>query len=420
MSNFNLQDPTQYSYHLQARCDGILRPSKAESVGGYNLPDWFSFGNITPALNNHGQIAFKVLGAWQQGIWFGTQSTGRLVYIAPRGVCLSQISLNNQNCLAWEQLRSRDQDGLWYWQLATQRSIHLTSEPRGSRGWTLPTLNDHNQIGFRAKFFAGYAYALYDVNASLGESLQPDRDSLSTFVTVNDLEPTSIYSYLFLPSLNNQGQMAAKVRLGNPGELGERQPDQIRIFAADGHSQLLLWSQKFDPDSPYRSFDNSVSFNDLGHLVFIATLASGQRGVFRYNRQQVDAIALEGEGNLAQIERFPPQLNNQGTIVFRAFDTQGARAIWVSDGLSISKVVSEGDILPTDLGALRLLRPDGEPVFSGNPTLNDRGEIAFAACLSDPEDPELGYGAGLFLAKPIPIERTSRNPGALRSSPNWN
>jgi hypothetical protein len=34
------------------------------------------------------------------------------------------------------------------------------------------------------------------------------------------------------------------------------------------------------------------------------------------------------------------------------------------------------------------------------PDLNDRGDIVFAASLSDPEDVKIGFGAGLFVAQP--------------------
>jgi hypothetical protein len=113
---------------------------------------------------------------------------------------------------------------------------------------------------------------------------------------------------------------------------------------------------------------------------------------------------LEGSEQISRLERFPPKLNNNGLIVFRAFDNNGLRAIWVGDGVTLHKVVCEGDILPTDIGTLKLARPDNGAVFIGAPDLNDQGDIVFAASLSDPQDARIGYGAGLFVARTTPIE----------------
>lgn len=415
---FNSTDSSlskEYTYQLQARCDSgallPLRPSSAESTQGYNLPNRYSFGNISPSLNNNGNIAFKVLGPWHQAIWYGGDRTGRLVYIAPKSALLSKVSLNNQECLVWEQLRS-PRNGIWHYDAATNASTQLTTSPLGSCGWAGATLNDRGWVGFRAKFADAYGLACYHPTPS---------PATSTLALMGNLDASSIYSFLFLPSFNNQGQIAAKVRLGQPGDIGDERPDQIRIFGPDGDSKLIEVNQNYDPDSPYQSFDNSIGFNDKEQIAFIATLSSGQRGVFRFDPGGTKAmlkpsgsapptalcswlIALEGSGQISRLERFPPKLNNNGLIVFRAFDNNGLRAIWVGDGVTLHKVVCEGDILPTDIGTLKLARPDNGAVFIGAPDLNDQGDIVFAASLSDPQDARIGYGAGLFVARATPIE----------------
>jgi hypothetical protein len=82
--------------------------------------------------------------------------------------------------------------------------------------------------------------------------------------------------------------------LGSPGDIGDERPDQIRIFDADGDSTLIVASQNYDDDSPYQSFDNSIGFNDNRQIVFIATLSSGQRGIFRCDDRTTELIAIEG------------------------------------------------------------------------------------------------------------------------------
>ncbi len=395
--------PSRYTYHLQARCDSGALLRNAERIQTYNLPSCYSFGNISPSINNNGNVAFKVLGLWHQAIWYGTARTSRLVYTGPRGALLSKVSLNNQDCLVWEQLRSRD-NGIWHYDAVTCASACLTTGPIGSCGWASATLNDCGSVGFRAKFADAYGLASYSATPN---------PATSTLALMGNLDVSSIYSFLFLPSFNNNGQLAAKVRLGQPGDIGDERPDQIRIFDPDGSAKLIVADRNYDTDSPYQSFDNSIGFNDNGQVAFIATLSSGQRSVFRFDGMRTNAIAhrmsakliaIEGDGQISRIERFPPKLNNNGLTVFRAFDAEGLRAIWAGDGVTLHKVVTEGDILPTDIGMLRLARPDDGAVFSGAPDLNDQGDIVFAASLSDPEEARIGFGAGLFVARIAAIE----------------
>lgn len=392
-SNFDLK----YTYQLQARCDSgaLLRLGKpvVENTHPYNLPHWYSFGNISPTINNQGNVAFKVLGPKHQAIWYGTNSTGRLVYTAPKAAFLSKVSLNNQECLVWEQLRSHS-NGIWHYDAAQNTSILLTQSPLGSCGWAAATINDQGCVGFRAKFSDAYGFACY-------HAIPP---TTATLALMSNLDNASIYSFLFMPAFNNQGKIAAKVRLGQPGDIGNERPDQIRLFDPDGDSKLIIANRNYDADFPYQSFDNSLGLNDNGQIAFIASLKSGQRGVFRFDQEGVKAIAIEGNNQIERIERFPPKLNNHGLTMFRAVDSQGLRAIWIGDGTTLNSVVKEQELLPTDLGTLKLARPDDGAVFIGTPDLNDQGEIVFAASLSDPQDAQIGFGAGVFVARTYPTD----------------
>lgn len=396
---------SKYTYQLQARCDsGALlrvRQPVVEPTHTYNLPDCYSFGNISPAINNQGNVAFKVLGPRHQAIWYGTNCTGRLVYTAPKSAFLSKVSLNNQECLVWEQLRSRSgasgsshNNGIWHYDATKNASRLLTQSPLASCGWTAATINDQGCVGFRAKFAEAYGFAVYHATPEMTTSI---------LGLMSNLDASSIYSFLFQPAFNNQGKIAAKVRLGEPGDLGNERPDQIRIFEPDGDSRLIVANGNYDADLPYQSFDNSLGFNDNAQVALIASLKSGQRGVFRFDQDGAKAIALEGNSPISRIERFPPKLNNQGLTIFRAFDSQGLRAIWAGDGTTLQKVVSEGDLLPTDIGILKLARPDQGAVFIGTPDLNDQGAIVFAASLSEPQNSHIGFGAGVFVARPLPM-----------------
>ena len=96
-------------------------------------------------------------------------------------------------------------------------------------------------------------------------------------------------------------------------------------------------------------------------------------------------------------------MNNEGVVVFRAFDAGGLRAIFAGNGDWLTRVVTENDILPTDLGDARVDQESaGNPVFGGGPTINNAGQVAFTAGLTPPDNNQIEWGTGVFVATPTP------------------
>jgi uncharacterized protein (TIGR03382 family) len=99
------------------------------------------------------------------------------------------------------------------------------------------------------------------------------------------------------------------------------------------------------------------------------------------------------------VESFPPDLNDRGLTVFRAIDGSGLRAVWVSDGESMKRVVTEHDLVPSDLGEARVDQETASsPVFGGSTLLNARGDVTFSAGLTPPDDDQEEWGTGVFVA----------------------
>lgn len=61
-------------------------------------------------------------------------------------------------------------------------------------------------------------------------------------------------------------------------------------------------------------------------------------------------------------------------------------------------MVTEHDVVPTDLGPGRIDQHDDSTVFGGNPVINDRGDVAFIASLTPENDDQVEWGSGLFIA----------------------
>ena len=64
----------------------------------------------------------------------------------------------------------------------------------------------------------------------------------------------------------------------------------------------------------------------------------------------------------------------------------------------VHRIVTEHDVVPTDLGAGRIDQHDGSVVFGGAPDINNAGDVAFVAALTPADNNQIEWGSGLFIA----------------------
>ncbi len=367
--------------------------------GAFNLPDSAFFTSSDPSLDELGRVAIKVgvLGSTgSQAIWFGDGDTGGIVFTSPVGAFLSDVSNNGTDRLIFEQTFTSP-DGLFFVEPGTATSGLLTDLPLGATNWSSPQANASGEVGYRAGFAGDHAYVSFDGM------------SASIHATEVGLDAQSPYSFLFTPSFADEGRIAAKVRLGGPGQINEAQPDEIRIFADDGTSVLVAEDQDSNPTSDFLGFNNSLSLTDDGQVAFIAQVAGGVRGVFLHTGDSLDRgteiieIARDDSGIVTGIEFFAPVANTLGWVAFRGLDAQGLQAIFVGDGTTLRRVIGEHDLVPTDLGTARIDQNDTSSVFSGSPDLSNTGQLAFVAALTPPDNNQIEWGSGLFLAGGVEI-----------------
>lgn len=370
-----------YSYQLQAR---------ANFVGAFNLPNSAFFTNSTPRLGDLGHIAFdlEVLPGAGQGLWAGSNGLGSVVYGSPLDTFILDIGQNDAGVVVFDLAQSA-QDGVYRYDPATGLTTFATNQPLGASGWGTPQINNLGDLAFRAGFPGGRAFV------RIREGVQ------TVYAAEAGIDIASPYSFLFTPSFNSSWQLAAKVRRGASGQLGESQPDEIRVFGPKG-SFLVASDRDGDPGSNFQSFDNTVSINENGLVAFLATEVGGQRGVFVLSGGIVTRLAHEGLPEIGTIEFFPPSAGESGAVVFRATDANGLRTIWLARANTpLVRVVGEHDLVPTDLGPARIDQHDGSPVFGGGPTVNGFDEVAFNASLTPADDDQIEWGSGIFIARPV-------------------
>lgn len=359
--------------------------ARTNIVDGYNLPPNSSYNSKTPSLADSGQVAvsLSIVGGDVNtvGVWLGASGSGSVAWTDAAGPLISDCSVNDTGLVIF-QLTFASPDGLYFYDDSDGSSGLLTTRPIGSEYWSGAEVNTSNQVGFRASFSGDHAWVSYD-----GEANPP----FHAFEQA--LEPTSPYWYLYTPSFNDPRVIAGKASLA-----ANHAADQIISCTSAGACTVLVEDRDANAASSFTSFGNSVSLTNNGWVAFTAGLDGEEEGVFLTDGATTTTIATTAMSEISAIDFFAPAANNNGQVVFRAFDGAGLRSIFVGDGTQLVRVITEHDLVPTDLGEGRVDQHDDSPVFGGSPDINAAGDVAFIATLTPADNNQIEWGSGLFIA----------------------
>lgn len=209
-----------------------------------------------------------------------------------------------------------------------------------------------------------------------------------------DPAPTGPGNFTFYgrPALNDAGQVAFAALLEGPGvdstnglalyRLGDAGAVQI---ARDGDA--LPTGQ-----GNFRSLSSYFDLNAAGQVAFSATLSgdgvtsANDRALYRFGDAGTVQIAREGDalptgpGNFKSIRTTEIAFNDAGQLAFSAslegagIDSTNDVALYRFGDGGIVEIAREGDAAPTGSGSFKSI---------GNIALNDAGQAAFFAVLSD-------------------------------------
>lgn len=382
--------PAYETVELQARSNLLVNDE------GWNLPPGSSFNSISASINANAQVAFRVQvvpddvdpGLSRPGVWLGAHGTGGLAYVGDIDASIdNEACLNDAGDIAFTISDTGVGNNRFLYDASAGSAAAVNTLPVIPNSYQSPCVNANGDIGFQASFSSGRAYA-----ARLGAT---------TTIYVGDaaVAPGSPYTYLYTPSFNAAGAIAAKVATS----ADQFTAVEIRVFASDGSSQRLLANQATEPTSPYSKFDNSLALADDGTIAVVATRAADSRRVVVRSdgATTTEIAAVDPAGTILELDSFPPAINGSGWVAFRARDAQG-QAIYLGDGETLLRVVGNGDVVETDLGTAQLGQHDSSPVFAGRPAINAHGDIAFVAGVHPQGDNQVEWGSGVFVAYATP------------------
>lgn len=369
-----------FCYNLQAQdLKKVSLVARASLHDGFNVPAGTFFSNTSPVINESGDVAFKIPILEMkpvQGIFFSGKG---VVYRAPNERLVSDVSLSEEGDVVFSQFDIGISDGILKYS-SLDDEVRVALDPK-----TGPNVDAFGfpQIHGDTLFFRS-------TNSDGSRSLFSSNSNKLTELAREGMPGIGKNaSYFFRPAFNSKGEFALKIREGSTGQYDEDRPDSVSFISGNRNVSTVLRDQDGPLHTSYKSIHNSVDLSDAGHVVVVARGEKG-RDLILWHEGVRRIIASEGPG-ISEIEYFTPKVNSKGEVAFRAKDERGLRSIFFFNSEGLHKLISEKDLVETDLTTMRIFHNGRDPGFSGNIDLNDQGVIVFHALLqSKYGDEDLG------------------------------
>lgn len=215
-------------------------------------------------------------------------------------------------------------------------------------------------------------------------------DDSQLYIWQND-KVTSFFNpkaaYIYYPLIGPKGEIAMKTR---DNSFAETSPDRLWIYNRDW--RVVLEDRDANPASAWKSFRHQLAVEG-NKVLTVATDDQGE-ALILIEDGKVEVIARAGK-ELKSFDGFGVKMR-AGTIVLRGEDFQGHKAVYVKDQGPFRKLLSQGDIVHTDMGPGKVYYKDRHAIFYGAPGLDDKGNVYLQATLTDPDYPETLMGVGLI------------------------
>ncbi len=368
------QVPTEWSIELQCRS------SLDNAIPAYNLPFPSSLSSQYVSIGEQGDVAIRVILAGQEGVFYGQDGSGSIIFSAPAPVDpVWSTTLDLRNSMIAIELGGFGDGAQLFSTAGDLLEDFTTGGSEGVSGIGGITLASDGAVAYRGDFGS------------------EDKLIIDQFVDGSRIQ-TSIantfsgdYSFLFAPEMNDARQVVTNT-------IPEVGPSR-RIVRFD---DMGIATTVAETGPGWNAFVNSTAIAQNGDVAFTARQTANSMWVVNKWDGATTTPIVAGDDESIQngsLTNFPPVINSNGWVAFRASDVANdATAIWVGDGTQLVKIIEYDQMIETDLGMLPLGFDfgglDGKQVTSGVIDINDNGQIAFSAFLRNGT-------VGVFVATPV-------------------
>ncbi len=195
-------------------------------------------------------------------------------------------------------------------------------------------------------------------------------------------------AYLFRPIVSPDGLIVIKVRENN---YDESSPDKLWIYS-NNKWKIIFEDRDSKSESPWKTFRQNVAIEGE-KILLLATDDQGE-ALLLMNNGQIEIIARAGK-DLKSFDFFSPQMNG-GTVAVRGVDFEGRKVLYVHDKQGFRRLLTQGDIVHTDLGFGKVDYPNQDSIFYSSPGIDEKGNVYQQATMVDPDHPKVLMGIGLI------------------------
>ncbi len=196
-------------------------------------------------------------------------------------------------------------------------------------------------------------------------------------------------AFIFSPAVGPEGEITIKTR---DLHLGEDAPDKLWLYHNNAW-KVILEDKDTEAESRWKSFRHQLVVEG-DKVLLIAHDGSKESLITVDSNGIVEIIATAGK-ELKSFDFFSPKMR-AGTILVRGEDFEGNKVTYVKDEGNFRKLLSQGDIVHTDRGAARVFYQSRDAIFYGAGGIDERGNIALQATLTDADHPGTLLGIGII------------------------
>lgn len=359
----------------------------ATGTNGFKLPPVSFLTNISPVINNQGDIAFNVVASGSQdivsAIFYKSVLEAEVQFqtLLPEGIFASDLSLTDNAIISMGTHDGGSTRGLYQFDVP-KKELSIFKEA-SSQTYAL------SSFGYAEN--GNYAYRHIDdkgTRANQRRLVIGSQNLWNIFESELIVDNDDKVSYLFSHELK-EDYLIFKLRYGIKGDFAENRPDKLWLYSFKKHAMQIIAA---DADatggsSKLKSISNQYSVSSKGQYAFWATNSNSEFVLYSRGELGSEAVLKTG-GFVSAVDAFSPGINNKGDILIRGKNKEGINSLFFYSGVNKRWDLVASEKLKIYHGEKTYELTNSRGItFIGKPNLNDAADIVFNALVK-----ELGSG----------------------------